>query len=253
MQQLVTLGTAIMFLTRLPVGRFSSGDMRVLTASVRYFPLVGLLVALIMGLALAAFSTVLPVGVAVAITLIVGVLATGAFHEDGLADVADGAGAFGVERKLEIMRDSRIGTYGSLALILCLLLRFSVLFELAQLSITVAFCALVVAHAGGRWSSVYLMSTVPYARAEAANKVVAEGVNASSLMQCTLCLLLVMLIPAVWLAPWVYVLLFVMWLSCIACARYFKSAFTGITGDCLGAANVITEVVCLVFILVMLT
>lgn len=252
MSQLVTLGTAVMFLTRLPVGRFASGDMQVLAQSVRYFPFVGLLVASIMAAALALLSIVLPLSVSVALALVIGVLATGAFHEDGLADVADGAGAFDVERKLEIMRDSRVGTYGSLALILCLILRFSVLLSLAQLSLLVAFSALVVAHAGGRWGSVYLMATVSYARPEAANKVVAEGVDANLLMQCTLCLLFVLLIPAVLVTPAVFSAIPVMWLAAVLCAAFFKSAFGGITGDCLGASNVVIEITSMVFLLAIL-
>ena len=238
-----------MFLTRLPVGRFSSGDMQVLAVSARYFPLVGLIVALIMSAALVASAQVLPVAVAVAIALCIGVLVTGAFHEDGLADLADSAGAFGIDRKLEIMRDSRVGTYGSLGLILLVLLRFVVILELAKVSLLVAVGALVVAHASSRWSSVYLMARVDYARPEAANRVVAEGINNGSLMQATLCWGIVAVVPAMLVSSWILLCLLVAWLGTSVCARYFQSTFMGITGDCLGAGNVFVELLCLTFVL----
>ena len=87
----VRFGTALMFLTRVPVGRFCSDDPHVLAQSVRFFPLVGLLVALFMSAMFLLTALILPVSVAVVMSLIAGVLFTGAFHEDGLADVADSA------------------------------------------------------------------------------------------------------------------------------------------------------------------
>lgn len=247
---LVVFGTAVMFLTRLPVGRYSSGSNQILAQSVRFFPLVGLIVALIMSAVLLAGNTILPLSVALAISLVAGVLATGALHEDGLADVADSAGAFDVSRKLDIMRDSRVGTYGSLSLILCIVLRFVLLWELAiAAGIVVAIGTLILAHASSRWSSVYLMAREDYARPEAANRVVAQGVDNRMLQQATLCLLVVMVFPAVLITPWVYAAFPFVWLTTIACGRYFRSTFNGITGDCLGAANVIIELVCLALVL----
>jgi len=244
-RELVTLATAMMFLTRLPVGKYGSGDMRVLAQSVRYFPLIGLVVALTMSAALIGFSQVLPLSVAVVLCMVTGVLTTGAFHEDGLADVADSAGAFTLDRKLEIMRDSRVGTYGALGLLLALLLRYTLVWELVQVSMSASVGALIFAHSCSRWSSAYLMAFVGYARAEAANKVVAEGVDVKILSQGTLCLLTVLLLPAVLLSPWVYAGIVAAWLTTLACAAWFKSAFKGITGDCLGAANVLVELACL--------
>jgi len=198
-----------------------------------------------MSAALIGFSQVLPLSVAVVLSLVAGVLTTGAFHEDGLADVADSAGAFTLDRKLEIMRDSRVGTYGAMGLLLALLLRYTLVWELAQVSMAASIGALIFAHSCSRWSSAYLMAFVGYARAEAANKVVAEGVDVKILSQATLCLLTVLLLPAVLLSPWVYSGIFVAWLTTIGCAAWFKSAFKGITGDCLGAANVLVELACL--------
>ena len=238
-----------MFLTRFPIGRYASGDSEALTQSVRYFPFVGLLVALVMGCVLWLAGTVLPATVAVALSVLAGVMITGAFHEDGLADVADSAGAFGIEKKLEIMRDSRVGTYGALGLILLVLLRFVLLYELTVISIQVTLAALIVAHASGRWSGAFLMATVEYARAEAANKVVAQGVDNRILLACTLMLVAVLILPALLYTFWLYLVLAVVLLVSAIFAVYFKRAFKGVTGDCLGAANVIVEVSCLMVIL----
>jgi adenosylcobinamide-GDP ribazoletransferase len=109
---------AFMILTRLPVGRIA-GDAPPLFASVWAFPLVGLTLGLGMGLIFALATALnLPALAAALLALAAGALATGGLHEDGLADTADGfGGAQTVTRKLEIMRDSRIGSYGVLALI----------------------------------------------------------------------------------------------------------------------------------------
>ena len=239
-------GIALMFLTRLPVGRFCSGDARVLSVATRYFPLVGAFVGLLLALILVAAHQLLPAGIAVVLMLIAGVRLTGAFHEDGLADVADSAGAFDIDRKLEIMRDSRVGTYGSLALILLVLGKYLVMTELLTMNVSFCIAALMSAHILSRWSSVWLMATEQYARPEAANKVVAEGVTRARLIESTIIALL-LLTPLVWISSLtVYALLPIAWITAIICAQRFKKAFGGITGDCLGAANQVVELVVLI-------
>ena len=227
-----------------------------LSASVRYFPLVGSAVGLAMGATVWFASYVVPVSVAVVLALIIGVLCTGAFHEDGVADVADSAGAFSIDRKLEIMRDSRVGTYGSLALILCVLMRFVLLSELAQISILAATAALVLAHSSSRWSSVYLMANVAYARPEGGNAVVAQGVDQLILKQATLCLFAIVtltLFSLLWQPTGVLLALLVTWplalLVSKMCGYYFMATFKGVTGDCLGAANIVVELVTLFAVL----
>lgn len=117
---------ACMILTRLPAGRID-GDAPPMAQAVWAFPLVGVVVGGLMGLGFAAATTLgLPTISAALIALVISALATGAMHEDGLADVADGfGGGHTVERKLEIMRDSRIGSYGVLALVLIVALTAS--------------------------------------------------------------------------------------------------------------------------------
>ena len=115
---------ALMLLTRLPAGRIDPAPT--IAAAAWAFPLAGAVVGVLQALVLiAAIGLGLPMAMAAGLALAAGVLATGGLHEDGLADCADGfGGGRSPARKLEIMRDSRIGSYGALALILGLGLRW---------------------------------------------------------------------------------------------------------------------------------
>lgn len=122
--------SAMMLLTRLPIGRVLRGNPTPRAADAAWaWPLAGLAVGLPAGaLGMAVAASGLPGGFAAALTLLCLVMLTGALHEDGLADLADGFwGGFTPERRLEIMRDSRIGAYGVIALILSLLARWLLL------------------------------------------------------------------------------------------------------------------------------
>ncbi|WP_304165077.1 adenosylcobinamide-GDP ribazoletransferase [Phenylobacterium aquaticum] len=160
MGQLRLLICAIQFLTRLPTPALRGFQPDMISRSARYFPLVGALVGAICGLTLIGadrlWSGVLPALLAVAI----GVLVTGAFHEDGLADACDGLGGGGdPARRLAIMKDSRIGTYGALGLGLTLALKVA---GLSSLPAVPAALTLVAAHAGGRAASVCAMRGLAY-------------------------------------------------------------------------------------------
>lgn len=253
MQELRRLATAVMFLTRLPTGSLGSGDPAELVHATRYFPLVGLIIGMLLAASLAVLQQLLPASVAVALMLLLSVRLTGAFHEDGLADVADSAGAFGVDRKLEIMRDSRVGTYGSLALILLIVIKLLSLWELWLLAPALCLAVLVSAHVLSRWSSVCLMALVDYARPEAANKVIAEGVDRRCLVNSSLCAALALLPLALWQSMALYLLFPVAGLTVLVAARQFRQAFGGITGDCLGAANQMVEVSVFLSVLMVLT
>ena len=115
-RQMHTFRAAVMFLTRVPVGRAREFRLEDLARSAIYFPVVGALVGLGGGIALLT-SYAVPSFVAVLICMLVTLCITGGLHEDGLADCADGlVGGKDPERRLEIMKDSRIGTYGAVAL-----------------------------------------------------------------------------------------------------------------------------------------
>lgn len=244
------LATATMFLTRLPVGGLGSGDPAVLSRATRWFPLVGLVVGALVWAVYAGAALLWPPDVAAVLALAVSIRLTGAFHEDGLADVADSAGAFGIDAKLEIMRDSRVGTYGALALVLLVLAKYRLLVALGP---ALAALALPAAHVASRWAAVWLMARFEYARPEAANRVVAEGVDGRRLGETTgiaLGCLAVAGVAWVALAPHGVGVAAVSLGATLVLApavaelagRRFRRALGGVTGDCLGAANQAVEV-----------
>lgn len=151
---------AVQFLTRLPTPDLKGFESDWISRSARYFPLVGMLVGAICAAVFWGASQLwqgqLPAWLAIAI----GVLVTGAFHEDGLADTADGlGGGSDPARRLTIMKDSRIGTYGGLALLLTLAVKAA---ALASLPAALAAWALVAGHAAARGASVVTMRALYY-------------------------------------------------------------------------------------------
>ncbi|WP_371154857.1 adenosylcobinamide-GDP ribazoletransferase [Jannaschia sp. 2305UL9-9] len=157
--------SSAMLLTRLPIGRVLPGDPTPQAANAAWaWPLAGLAVGVPAGaLGMGIAASGLPGGIAAALTLLCLVMLTGAMHEDGLADLADGFwGGFTPDRRLEIMRDSRIGAYGVIALILSLLGRW-LLLE-AALSQGNLFGATVVAAVVSRAPMGVVMRWLPPAR-----------------------------------------------------------------------------------------
>jgi adenosylcobinamide-GDP ribazoletransferase len=151
---------AVQFLTRLPVPHLEGFAPAWLDRGVKYFPLAGLIVGAICAAVLLAASAlwngVLPALLAVA----AGIAATGAFHEDGFADFFDAMGGTSREARLVIMKDSRLGTFGVLALGIAVALK---VFAVAALTPGAAAAALIAAHAGGRFAVIGIMAFLPYA------------------------------------------------------------------------------------------
>lgn len=146
------------FLTRLPGGAHPDGD-RALGASVPWFPVVGALLGVLTGGVYVAASEFVAPFTAAILAVLAGVIVTGAFHEDGLADTADSLGAYTRERRLEVMKDSRVGTFGSLALVFSVLIRVAALYRLSP---TDGFVALILAHTIGRsLATIVMLSTSP--------------------------------------------------------------------------------------------
>lgn len=163
---------AMQFLTRVPAPAWVGHDTERLDRSVRYFPLVGAGVGLACGLVWMGLGAFLPAFAAAVFAVLTGVLLTGAFHEDGLADTWDGIGGGATrDTALEIMRDSRVGTYGGVALVFSLLARISLL---AALEPVTGLIALVSAHAIGRTLVCGVVRFGHYARDDGLAKPVAD-------------------------------------------------------------------------------
>jgi adenosylcobinamide-GDP ribazoletransferase len=162
-RQLALLACATQFLTRLPVPPLKGFETEWLTRSARYFPLVGQLVGAMAALVLLAASQVWSPWIAALLALGSGLLLTGALHEDGLADSADGLfGGRTPEARVAIMKDSRIGAFGVLALGVVLALKVA---GLAALPPAAAAVALIGAHGFGRAAVTVAMRATPYALA----------------------------------------------------------------------------------------
>ncbi len=151
------LRTAIGFLTRIPIAT----PRVVLSDAAPWFPVVGLGIGAIQAAALLGFNEVLPAGPSAVLAVALAALITGAFHHDGLADMADAfGGGWNVEQRLTIMKDSRLGTYGTAALILAFATEISVL---ASLTPRRGAAAVIAAHCLSRAIAVATMRLAPLA------------------------------------------------------------------------------------------
>lgn len=156
---------ALIFFTRLPFWRLYQPPKACYETVVEHWPLVGWLTGGVMAATLYGASMVLPYQVAVLVAIVMRLLLTGALHEDGLADFLDGFGGGGNNRQriLDIMKDSHIGTYGVIGLVLYLLLLF---FCLSSMSLEMAALAILAADPYAKMLTAQLVSMMPYARRE---------------------------------------------------------------------------------------
>lgn len=228
---------AVVFLTRLPLGRRTSGSDRGLAAAAGYFPLVGLLVA---GVGIGVWAAVEPLLgplVAAVASVLATVGITGALHEDGLADVADGFwGSASANRRLEIMRDSRIGTFGVLALTGDVLLRVALL---ASLELAGVFRVLVAGHVIGRAAPLVLAVWLPRARADGL------GADFGVPRRGAVVLATVTVVAAAVLAagPWAAIPLAAAAVAVLAIGYAARWRIGGYTGDVLGAGVLVVNLV----------
>ncbi len=227
---------AFQFLTRLPVPPVTFAPDG-LARSVKFFPLVGLVIGSGAALIEKLLAPHLGRPGSAVVVLLYLVLITGCLHEDGLTDVADSFGGWNPEQRLAILRDSRIGTYGAAALVLSLLSRAILLVELPLEHFT---AYLISAHVLCRWSTLPLSYYLPPAReSEGQGARIASLTSASSLIVgsvFTLVTVMVALRKAA-IAPV---------LSAIAIPLlsgfFYMRKFGGVTGDCFGATNQLTEI-----------
>ncbi|PWF90006.1 adenosylcobinamide-GDP ribazoletransferase [Shewanella algae] len=227
------------FFTRIPVPSALTVDSDSLNKASRYFGLVGVVVGLISALVLLLAAGILPSSIAIVLAMISSVLVTGGFHEDGLADTADGfGGGWRVEDKLKIMKDSRLGSYGALALVLVLLLKYQLLLELALYDINQAALALVLAHCVSRVTAASIILSETYVRDEGKSKPLAQqqGLNELGILLLTGIVLTALLSTTLlfWLLP---TMLLLRW----ALVFWFRRQIGGYTGDTLGAAQQVSE------------
>lgn len=235
--------TALGFLTALPVPR-RVADAATLARALIFFPVVGLLVgALLLALDL-LLAQFLPTGVRSALLLGAGIGLTRALHLDGLMDCCDGLfGGFTPERRLAIMRDSRVGAFGVLGAIVILLVRFNGLNALADAWLV---AGLLLPPTLGRWAMTLAIVAYPYGRPTGLGVAFKEG---GSWRQVALGGILATGLAAALWWPWGLVALPVAAALTAGLARFMRGRLPGLTGDCYGAINEIVEVVLLLLVI----
>ncbi len=228
---------AIRFFTRLPVPAWVGHSSEALERSSRYFPAVGLIVGGIAALVFALTSFFWPKTLAVLASMAITLYVTGAFHEDGWSDMVDGFGG-GWEKSqiLAIMKDSRIGSFGAVALVMMLLTKF---FALVEIELWMVPLTLIAGHAISRLCATAVLSALDYVRDEGKSKPLATHISRGSLAFAALTALL-----PLFLLPFRQVLIGVVLaaLATLWLARMFKRQIGGYTGDCLGATQQLSEV-----------
>ena len=241
--ELEDVARAIGLLTRLPVPVDGAAAQARGAGAAWAYPVAGGLVALL-GLCLAwgALWFGVPATIAAALALGLGVVVTGALHEDGLADSADGLwGGWDKDRRLEIMKDSRIGAYGVLALVFGTVIRWQALVWALTLGIGGAWIAAAMV---GRAAMPVLMASLPQARPGGLSASVGRPSTATAGLACALCA------PAVlWFGFAGVGAALVAGLCAFGCARLARAKIGGQTGDILGATGLICEAACLVSLL----
>jgi len=243
---------AVQFYTRLPVPAWVGYSDELLHRATVYFPLVGWLVG---GVAAGVFAGARLLlhndDVALLLSMVASILLTGAFHEDGFADVCDGfGGGWTTEKILAIMKDSRLGTYGATGLGLLLAGKFLVLRGLPAAAVAPA---LLLAHPLSRATALTCIFSHRYARATAGGKAepVAKKMRPGELAAGLGLGALPLLGVALWLpSPALLLVLLPLAIVKTALARYFQHWIGGYTGDCLGAIQQVAELNCYLFLLV---
>ena len=231
---------ALMFYTRISGPRWISNSEEYLNKSVKYLPLTGWLIGGFSALVFYVCIYILPTSVSIVLSMIASILLTGAFHEDGLADSCDAfGGGYTKDKKLEIMKDSRIGTYGTIGLIMTLGFKFILL---SEIYVYIVPFTIIAAHSLSRFAAITIMNTHEYARKEEESKVIPfiKKMTISELITAGIFGIL----PLALFQNYLYLLLIIpvfvtRWLLGV----YFNKQIGGYTGDCLGATQQICEIV----------
>ena len=240
--------TAVMFYTRIPVPTGIGHSPELLNRATRYLPLIGWLVGGIVALVYYGSEWLWSPAIAGLLALAAGIWLTGAFHEDGFADVCDGfGGGWTAEQVLTIMKDSRVGAYAAIGLVLLLGLKLA---ALVALPVAGGLTALLIAHSLSRLLPVLLIAGLPYARADASSKVrpVAQGIGGKELIPAIAFGMLPLLGAAwYWQAPLLLLVPLALVPVGFYLARMYERRIGGYTGDCLGAAQQVAELTVYLF------
>lgn len=253
--------TALGYFTRVPLpaalARWVGFTPAQLNAAARYFPLIGLLVGGVGALATWGAAHLWSPPVAVLIGMAATLLLTGAFHEDGLADCVDAfGGGYTREDVLRIMHDSRVGAFGVIAVVVVLLLKWQLLLQIGTTGgLAILVGTIVAAHGASRAMAITYLATHEYVRDEGKARPVAQRLRGAGLLFALLC----GVVPLCWMsfahtgyvgadlstpygwAAFALVTVLALALLRLALGAYFVRRIGGYTGDCLGFAQQLAE------------
>ena len=229
---------AVMYYTQIPCPAWVGHSDWHREKSAVYLPLIGWIAGGSSAVVFWMASQLFPVSLSLVLAIAVSVLVTGAIHEDGFADVCDGfGGGWTREQVLDIMKDSRIGTFGAIGLVFILAVKYLILIQFPTGVMPVLFIA---GHSLSRIAPVLLMQHLDYARNENEGKVASQKLDAVELGIAFAWSVL----PLFLFDQWIYAVLIVpVLLTAFLMGLYFRKKIYGYTGDCLGAAQQVSEVV----------
>lgn len=237
---------ALSFLTILPGGRLGKLDKEDFASSVKYFPIVGLILGLIVAGIYSLVSLKLAQQASSAIAIVSLIALTRALHIDGLADTLDGLfGGKDKEHTLSIMKDSRVGSFGTVAVSSIIVLK---IFLLSSIAVALKLKAIIIFPVVGRWVATYALATQPYARDEPGlgSLFMGESGGRSLIISS----LITIVITAALLRINAAVVMVVALALAILYIRFVNVKLGGMTGDTVGALIELTETVALLTIAV---
>ena len=238
-KQIEIFFTALMFYTRIPCPKWVTHDPEYLNKATRFFPFIGWIVGGVCALVYMGTEFFVGTSIAVLLSMIAGILTTGAFHEDGFADVCDAfGGGWTKEKILTIMKDSRVGAYGVIGMILILLMKYTLL---SSIPFVLMWMVLLAAHSFSRLCAVLIVATSKYVREndDAKAKPLAKSITVYEIIPAAV----FGLVPLLFFQriDILYALILPL-LGTFFLRRYFHKWIGGYTGDCLGATQQVTEI-----------
>lgn len=235
--------TALQFLTIIPIPWRREVQAEELGRSAGYFPVIGIIIGIILVGVNWLFGLILPPMVANALLLVFLVVISGAMHLDGFADTCDGIAVHKtVEDRWQVMHDSRAGAFGIVGIVLLLLVKYV---SLNNIPGALLMMTLVLMPVVSRWAMVYVIFTYPYARSSGLGKAFKQG---TTWPRFTIATIITTVVAGILAQSIGLALMFLIWVITMATATYFKSKFSGLTGDNYGAINEVAEVSVLILI-----
>jgi len=242
-KEIIYFFTALMFFTRIPIPFKLPYSNEIMNQSQKYYAAIGLLVGAFNALIYFLCQLILPIDISILISMCASVLLTGAFHEDGFTDVCDSfGGGYGKEKIMTIMKDSRIGAYGVIGVILLLLLKFTSLKHLAENNLELVLFTIITAHSVSRFFSGMMIYTHEYVTDIDKSKSKPMANKALPIQNLIISFLFCFL-PFIVFGEWEFLLILPLcYIGKVYLGWYFKKYIGGYTGDCLGTVQQVTEV-----------